>query len=128
MISLELDPRRYDASDTPAPPGAAKIPHRALPDENCQLEPRPIFYRPVGCEACVGTGYYGRSGIYELLMVDEPVRHEILSNSDSKHIARVANERGMTTLRQDGTRQVIEGVTSIEEVLAATQAGDLKVE
>jgi general secretion pathway protein E len=85
-----------------------------------------VFYRPNGCEQCAGTGYRGRVGIYELLVVDEPVRREILNNSDSKTITRVAAERGMITLRVDGTRQVLAGRTSVEEVLAMTQAGDLE--
>jgi general secretion pathway protein E len=88
--------------------------------------PRPVFYRPVGCEQCAGTGYRGRVGIYELLVVDEPVRREILNNADSKTITRAATERGMITLRVDGTRQVLAGRTSVEEVLAMTQAGDLE--
>jgi general secretion pathway protein E len=88
--------------------------------------PRPVFYKPVGCEQCAGTGYRGRVGIYELLVVDEPIRREILNNSDSKSITRAATERGMITLRVDGTRQVLAGKTSVEEVLAMTQAGDLE--
>jgi general secretion pathway protein E len=88
--------------------------------------PRPVFYRPVGCEQCAGTGYRGRVGIYELLIVDEPIRRDILNNSDSKSITRTATERGMITLRVDGTRQVLAGRTSVEEVLAMTQAGDLE--
>ncbi|HET6336348.1 MAG TPA: ATPase, T2SS/T4P/T4SS family [Polyangiales bacterium] len=88
--------------------------------------PRPVFYRPVGCEQCAGTGYRGRVGIYELLVVDEPIRRDILNNSDSKTITRTAQERGMITLRVDGTRQVLAGKTSVEEVLAMTQAGDLE--
>jgi general secretion pathway protein E len=88
--------------------------------------PRPVFYRATGCENCAGTGYRGRVGIYELLVIDEPVRREILNQSDSKSITRVAAERGMITLRVDGTRQVLAGRTSVEEVLAMTQAGDLE--
>jgi general secretion pathway protein E len=87
---------------------------------------RPVFYRATGCENCAGTGYRGRVGIYELLVIDEPVRREILNQSDSKSITRIAAERGMITLRVDGTRQVLAGRTSVEEVLAMTQAGDLE--
>jgi len=94
--------------------------------ESDGLKSRPVFYRPAGCEQCAGTGYRGRIGIYELLVVDEPLRREILNNSDSKSITRVAAERGMITLRVDGTRQVLAGRTSVEEVLAMTQAGDLE--
>jgi general secretion pathway protein E len=87
---------------------------------------RPVFYRPTGCEACAQTGYRGRVGIYELLVVNDAVRKEILNNSDSNAITRAAMQNGMRTLRQDGARQVLRGLTSVEEVLAATQAGDLE--
>ena len=87
---------------------------------------RPVAYRAVGCEACAGTGYRGRVGIFELLVIDEAVRREILNNSDSNTITRVATSRGMRSLREDGIRQVLAGATSIEEVLAATQAGELE--
>lgn len=84
------------------------------------------FYQPTGCEACAGTGYRGRIGIYEILVVDEAIRREILNNSDSNALARVASQRGMLSLREDGARQVIAGLTSVDEVLAATQAGDIE--
>ena len=85
----------------------------------------PIFYKPVGCEACTHTGYRGRLGIFELMIIDGAVRAEILKQSDSKTIGRAAANSGMRILRDDGARQVLAGVTSVEEVLAATQeAGD----
>lgn len=85
----------------------------------------PIFYKPVGCEECTHTGYRGRLGIFELMIVDGAVRAEILKQSDSKTIGRAAANSGMRVLRDDGARQVLAGVTSVEEVLAATQeAGD----
>jgi general secretion pathway protein E len=87
---------------------------------------RPVLYRPTGCEACAQTGYRGRIGIYELLVMSDAVRKEVLNNSDSNTITRVGIKEGMRSLRQDGARQVLKGVTSVEEVLAATQAGDLE--
>ena len=92
------------------------------------LPPRPIFYRPTGCQACAETGYTGRIGIFELLVIDEPVRREILNNSDAKKIARVAASRGMVSLREDGVRQVCAGRTSMDEVLAATHDSDVELE
>lgn len=83
------------------------------------------FYRHAGCEVCSNTGYRGRIGIFELMMIDEPVRREILNNSDAKTIQRVAQQQGMRLLREDGARQVVAGVTSVEEVLAATQAAEV---
>ena len=83
------------------------------------------LYHPAGCEECSNTGYRGRIGIFELMLIDEPVRHEILNNSDAKTIQRVAQHQGMRPLREDGARQVIAGITSVEEVLAATQAAEV---
>ncbi len=86
---------------------------------------KPMFYRAIGCSECAGTGYRGRLGIYELLQIDEPVRRAILDNSDSNTITRLAVQRGMRSLREDGARQVLAGRTSLEDVLAATQAGEI---
>jgi general secretion pathway protein E len=83
------------------------------------------FYRHNGCDACSNTGYRGRIGIFELMIIDEPVRREILNNSDSQTIQRAAQHQGMRLLREDGARQVVAGVTSVEEVLAATQAAEV---
>ena len=83
------------------------------------------FYHHNGCEACSNTGYRGRIGIFELMIIDEPVRREILNNSDAKTIQRVAQQQGMRLLREDGARQVVAGITSVEEVLAATQAAEV---
>jgi general secretion pathway protein E len=86
----------------------------------------PVFYRPGACDECNHTGYRGRIGIFEMLVIDEPVRREILNKSSAGVIQRVGQERGMRTLRQDGARQVLAGRTSVEEVLAATQAGEME--
>ncbi len=79
------------------------------------------LFRARGCPACQGTGYQGRTGIYELLLVTDAVRTLVLKNSDSPTIRRCAVEEGMDTLRDDGVRKVFEGWTTVEEVLAATQ-------
>ncbi len=60
-----------------------------------------------------------------MLVVTEPIRREILDNSDSNTIMKVACKLGMRSLREDGARKVLAGMTSVEEVLAATQAGEL---
>ncbi len=79
------------------------------------------LFRANGCPACQGTGYQGRTGIYELLLVTDAVRSLILQHIDSVSIKRAAMEEGMDTLRDDGARKVLEGFTTVEEVLAATQ-------
>jgi general secretion pathway protein E len=86
---------------------------------------RPVFYRPMGCEECT-AGYRGRVAIAEILIIDDPVRREILNKSDAGQVTRVAQSRGMRTLREDGARMVLQGTTSLDEVLAATQAGEVE--
>jgi general secretion pathway protein E len=88
---------------------------------------RPSFYKARGCAHCTNTGFTGRRGIYELLLVDDAVGPLILRKADSQSIKRVAQDQGMDTLRDDGARKVLAGLTSVEEVLAATQE-DIEVE
>jgi general secretion pathway protein E len=79
------------------------------------------LYRGTGCEACVNTGYRGRSGIFELMILDDQVKSLILKTSDSNAIKHLAVEQGMVTLRQDGALKVVNGLTTVEEVLRVTQ-------
>ena len=79
------------------------------------------FSRGRGCSACLNTGYRGRTGIYEILSMDDSIRSLIIKSSHSGAIKAVAVKRGMTTLWQDGLRKVLEGITTIEEVLRVTQ-------
>jgi len=97
----------------------------ALPEPASSNPSKLTFYHPGGCDECSNTGYRGRIGIFELMIIDEPVRREILNNSDAKTSQRVAQQQGMRLLREDGARQVVAGVTSVEEVLAATQAAEV---
>ena len=79
------------------------------------------LYRGRGCPACSETGYRGRTGIYEILLVSEGIRQLIMKKADSTTIGRKAVEEGMRTLREDGARKVIAGVTTLEEVVRVTQ-------
>ena len=84
--------------------------------------PKPItVYRPQSCERCNFTGYRGRLGIFELMLIDDAIRELIAQNVDAKRIKRQAVASGMRTLRVDGARKVLRGVTSIAEVLRATE-------
>jgi general secretion pathway protein E len=78
-------------------------------------------YRGKGCPACSGTGYRGRTGIYEILLVSETIRQLIMKKADSVSIGRQAVEEGMKTLREDGARKIVEGITALEEVVRVTQ-------
>ncbi|WP_084288241.1 type II secretion system ATPase GspE [Desulfovermiculus halophilus] len=79
------------------------------------------FFKPVGCEACLQTGYKGRTGIFEFLRVSEAIQSLVLHTSESNQIRQLAVKEGMRTLRQDGVRKVLAGETSIDEVLRVTQ-------
>jgi general secretion pathway protein E len=79
------------------------------------------IYKPVGCPVCMETGYSGRAGIYEILLVTDAVRAELMKGSDASTIKKVAVSQGMKTLREDATLKVIQGLTTIAEVLRVTQ-------
>ena len=79
------------------------------------------IYEARGCEHCRGTGYQGRSAIHELLVVDEPMRSAILQGQDASALQALAVRAGMYTLYDDGLRKVAAGVTTLDEVLRATQ-------
>ena len=73
-----------------------------------------------GCFECRGTGYVGRSGIFEILAVDDSIKHLIVNGSDAPEIKREALKNGMRTLRQSALRKLAEGVTTFEEVVRVT--------
>lgn len=79
-------------------------------------------YRPGGtsCPQCQGSGYSGRLGIHELLLIDDDIRNQILQRADSNSIKNAALKRGFASLRADGGRKVLAGLTSVEEVLLAS--------
>jgi general secretion pathway protein E len=84
-------------------------------------EEMPTLYRARGCAICDNKGFTGRLGIYELLMADDAVGEAVMQSSDAQSIRRVAQTRGMDTLRDDGARKALMGITTVEEVVAATQ-------
>jgi len=78
------------------------------------------FFTGAGCDTCTRTGYKGRKGLYELLDVTDPIREMITDRAPSLQLKQKAIELGMTTLREDGLRNIYDGATSIEEVLKYT--------
>ncbi len=81
-------------------------------------------FGPTGCAKCRHTGYKGRTGIFEIFLIDDEVRHLINDNLSSPQLRRRARELGMRTLREDGIRKVLAGITSAEEVLSTTMQED----
>lgn len=80
----------------------------------------PRIRRGNGCEECRGTGFRGRTGIYELLVVDEELREEIMRRRGAGELRRLGRKKGMRTLREDGLRLVRAGLTTPEEVIRVT--------
>ncbi len=98
----------------------------ALELENIGIERKRLrdaaLWRGGGCADCVGRGYRGRTGIFELLLVRENIQNRILGNVDSNAIKREAiTKNGMITLREDGAAKAVAGVTTVEEVMRVTR-------
>ena len=81
----------------------------------------PHIYQAVGCEQCRQTGYSGRCGIHELLVIDDAMRRGILDGLDASSLHNKATAAGMHTLYEDGLRKVAAGVTSLEELMRVTE-------
>ena len=83
-------------------------------------EGKPI-YQAVGCGQCRNTGYQGRTGIHELLVLDEPLRRAVIDGKDATILHGLAAKSGMLSLYEDGLRKVAAGITSLDELLRVTQ-------
>ncbi len=78
------------------------------------------FYKGVGCRKCRNTGYSGRLGVHELLVINDELRDAIVAGASDRRAARASpRSDGMITLRHDGFRKVREGITTLEEVIHA---------
>jgi len=94
-----------------------------IPEPVCKTLGLPIDtrgYRPVGCNDCRGTGYKGRSAIFEIMLLNESIRELIVSGASADVIRKEAIRLGMTTLRESGVRKIAAGVSSVEDVLTTT--------
>ena len=121
LQQLGIDPERTRRRDE-RKVSERYLPHGATYDPIGWRGPGlPMLYRGVGCEKCDNKGFTGRLGIYELLIADDVVGRLILDKADARTIKRAAQLQGMDSLRDDGARKVLEGRTTVEEVVAATQ-------
>jgi len=89
--------------------------------EYCKREDEHHRWHPVGCEHCANSGYKGRTGVYELMVVDETVQSLIHGRASEQDVVKAAIANGMRSMRDDGERLVREGVTSLEEVVRVTR-------
>jgi general secretion pathway protein E len=89
--------------------------------EYCKREDEHHRWHPVGCEHCVNSGYKGRTGVYELLVVDDTIQGLIHGRAAEQELVKAATANGMRSMREDGERLVAEGITSLEEVVRVTR-------
>ena len=83
-----------------------------------------LLWKGAGCSLCFGTGYRGRCGIYELMLVDRMIKTQVLKSQDAEELRRIALQQGMQTLFQQGRDLVMTGVTTQEELLRVTRVGE----
>lgn len=107
-ISVYQDIKNMIARDLKVSPGEVKI------------------FRGKGCNYCNSTGFWGRTAIYEILKIDETIKDLIIKKAPALQIKKIAISQGMRTLRMDGWRKVIAGLTTPEEVMRVTPAEELK--
>jgi general secretion pathway protein E len=86
------------------------------------LPPDATIFRATGCPSCSQSGYSGRTVIHELMVLNDKIRSLIVRNTDAATIKKAAIEAGMTTLREDGVAKVLQGITTVDELMRATHA------
>ncbi len=86
------------------------------------IKPGTTLYRGKGCDACEGTGYKGRTGVYEILAMNKKLRSLLIKGASTEELRKTAIETGMLTLRQDAIEKALTGVSTIEEVVSTTLA------
>jgi len=80
--------------------------------------------KPIGCEKCRGKGFRGRLGIFEIMVADDEIRQMINHSATTLQLRQRTRELGMRTLREDGIRKVLAGMTTAEEVISSTMGDD----
>ncbi|WP_349866583.1 ATPase, T2SS/T4P/T4SS family [Leifsonia sp. WHRI 6310E] len=115
VVAQRLARRLCDRCKAPAAYGAADLARMRFdwPHD----EPLPAVFQPVGCATCSNTGYRGRLALHEVMTVTEDIERLAVGRASSAEIARVAQEQGMITLRQDGWAKARLGLTSVEEIV-----------
>lgn len=87
-----------------------------------KLQPGAVLYRGAGCRKCRGSGYYGRTGLFELMVVNDAIREKVMQRSPTSQVLHVAKDSGLRLLREDGWVKVREGITTPDEVIRSTKA------
>lgn len=102
-------------------------PSQLTPTDVTRLSLKPhlvghTIYEPGGCDACLGTGYKGRTGVFELMSVGEDLASQVARSDDARALRQTARTLGMRTLMEDAARKVVEGMTSRDEAFRVTKA------
>jgi general secretion pathway protein E len=107
---------------------ACRRPRRELPEfhrkvglEHLVDDGNVTLYEPVGCEQCHASGYHGQTAVIEVLRLSDAMRQLVLRHAEAREIHRLAIDEGMRTMYQDGLLKVLDGTTTIEEVLRVTR-------
>ena len=87
-----------------------------------RASPADKTFRGKGCDRCRKTGYAGRLGIYELMVMDDALRDMVTRNPDVNQLRKLCRERGLVTLREDGFEKVMKGLTTVDEILRVTES------
>jgi general secretion pathway protein E len=123
LSDMCIDPDRFFAGEYPLKTPLLDEKGQIIPlsaPASRKLPPVGHLYRAVGCERCHGSGYSGRTGVYEVLTVTEEIRRLAIRNADSGQIKAAALEQGMRTLRDDGAHKIVCGISTMDEVMRVT--------
>jgi type IV pilus assembly protein PilB len=116
VIAQRLVRKLCESCREPYAPALEVLRQMGFRDQVIESPDQVTLYRAVGCPRCNNTGYKGRMGIYEVMLVTEAVERLIIERKSADEIGRVARAEGMMALRQDGLERVLQGMTSIEEI------------
>jgi type IV pilus assembly protein PilB len=116
VVAQRLARRLCDRCKEAYEPTESELVEARWPEEDLAGRDGLVLYRPVGCAACGRTGYKGRFGVHEVLLMSEEVERLVIDRASSDEVARLAIEQGMITLRVDGLRKAAMGLTSLEEI------------
>ena len=117
VVAQRLARRLCDACKVPIEPSEAELVAAGWDLAGIRSGEWPVVYQPNGCAACGRTGYRGRFGVHEVLLMTEEIERAVLERQSSEDIAKIATMQGMVRLRDDGLRKVARGETSLEEIL-----------
>jgi general secretion pathway protein E len=125
LEDMGIDPERFFAGEPPLRMPIVDHEGNPIPivaPEGRKLPPPGTVWEanPTGCDRCGGTGYSGRTGVYEVLQITEDVRRLAIRNADASEIKACAIEQGMRTLRDDGAHKILSGLSTMEEVMRVT--------